>query len=83
MKKQKIKVRILTKSEESKITEALHFFEDFGKTITSKDSPTKLISIRIPKNILNVLKFKAQYEGKKYQSMIIHALREYLRKDIK
>lgn len=80
MKKQKTKIRTLTKNEEKKITEALHFIEGFSKMIHDKDEPTKLISIRVPENLLNLLKKKAQYEGKKYQSMIVQAVREYLKK---
>ena len=59
--------------------EGVEFLESFRILMSEKDEPTKLISIRIPENILNLLKTKAKLDGKKYQSLII----ELLRKDIK
>ena len=58
--------------------EAISFLDSFRKMIADKDEPTQAISIRIPANILRIIKLKAKAENKKYQSLIV----EYLRKAI-
>ena len=59
--------------------DALHFLENMRKMAEDKDEPTKLISLRVPENILRLLKSKAKIENKKYQSLIIHYVRQGLR----
>jgi uncharacterized protein (DUF4415 family) len=53
--------------------EAVVFLESFRQLQEDKDEKTRLISLRIPENILRLL--KAKNEGKKYQSLIIQILR--------
>ena len=55
------------------------FLEDFRIMTSERDEPTVAISIRIPQNILRIIKLKAKAEGKKYQSLIIDYLRKGLR----
>jgi predicted DNA binding CopG/RHH family protein len=59
--------------------EALEFLESFRKLMGDKDEPTKLISIRIPENMLKALKVKAKIEGKKYQSLLVEILRREMK----
>jgi predicted DNA binding CopG/RHH family protein len=57
---------------------ALEFLENM-RTLSSKiDTEKKMISIRIPQNLLEAIKLKAQVENKKYQSLIVESIRRYL-----
>jgi predicted DNA binding CopG/RHH family protein len=47
--------------------------------MADKDEPTKLISIRVPENMLKALKVKAKMEGKKYQSLLVEILRSEMK----
>lgn len=49
------------------------------RLVEDKDEPTVMISLRIPKNILRILKTKAKIENKKYQSLLIETLRKNLK----
>jgi predicted DNA binding CopG/RHH family protein len=60
--------------------QALQFLEDIRVLHSNKDELTQAISIRIPQNILRLLKTRADVEGKKYQSLMIELLRDGLRK---
>ncbi len=81
MKKSKTKTIQRSTKEQVSIEEALQFLDSFHQMISSKDEPTKLISLRVPENILRSVKIKAKYEGKKYQTMIVQALRDFLNKN--
>jgi predicted DNA binding CopG/RHH family protein len=59
--------------------EALIFLENMRILNAEKNELTKLISIRVPENILRAVKLRAKIEGKKYQSLIV----EYIRKGLK
>ena len=59
--------------------EAVLFIEGLREMVSDRDEPTTAISIRVPGNILRVLKLKAKSDGKKYQSLII----EYIRSGLK
>jgi predicted DNA binding CopG/RHH family protein len=41
-------------------------------------SPSKLISIKVPENLLNAFKFKAKSKNQPYQSVIKNLMREWL-----
>lgn len=60
--------------------QALQFLEDLRLLNSNIDGPKKMISIRLPEKIIQSLKTKAAYENKKYQSLIIEAIKEYLNK---
>lgn len=75
-----IKKKGVKTSERIKPEEALEFLSSFQKMIADQNEVTKSISIRVPENILRALKIKAKAEDKKYQSLIISAIREYLKK---
>lgn len=59
--------------------DALNFLESMRTLQSNLDAPRKLISIRVPENILNALKQKAKIENKNYQSLMIQILREHLK----
>lgn len=59
--------------------DAVQFLEDIRTMTSNQDEPTVAISLRIPANILRLLKIKATTEGKKYQSLIIELLRQSLK----
>ncbi|MFN8847680.1 MAG: hypothetical protein ACK5V3_01590 [Bdellovibrionales bacterium] len=84
MKKRAVpnKNRALPKSfsEEISPLEAVEFLESFRIMLSEKDEPTQPISIRIPGNILRVLKTRAKLDGKKYQSLIVTYIREGLKR---
>lgn len=65
------------KSKEKRVSpaEALQFLESMRQMAEDKDKPTKLISLRVPENILNAVKTKAKFENKKYQSLIVQYIR--------
>lgn len=70
------------KSKNQSITpeQALEFLESFHQMQAGQDEPTTPISLRVPGNILKAYKALALAEGRPYQSMMIQALREYLKK---
>ena len=81
MAKAKIKNKRSKTKDEQFITpeSALQFLEDMRVMASEVDEPTVSISLRVPKNILRSIKFKAKQDGKKYQSLII----EYIRRGLK
>lgn len=68
-----------TQNEALSIEKSLVFLEDMQKLQYDITEPTVSISLRIPKNILRLLKAKAQSEDKKYQSLIISYIRQGLK----
>lgn len=61
--------------------EVIQFMDDFSKVVTNQDQPTKLISLRVPENVLKVFKAEAQRKGFKYQSLIVRLMREWIAKE--
>lgn len=75
------KKSILTNDEQSrKLEMAIEFLEEIRRIPEDKDEKTQLISIRVPQNLLRALKLKAQFDNRKYQSMIVQFIREGLAK---
>ena len=60
--------------------QVLQFLDDFGALVHGVDKKTKLISVRVPENILNTFKVKAKKNGFKYQSIIVKLMREWASK---
>lgn len=54
------------------------FLEDYNQIIQGKDQVTQAISLRIPKNILEAFKSKAQFKGLKYQTQIVKLMRDWI-----
>ncbi len=75
MKKRKPQIKQVTKISPK---EAVEFLESFRKMAEYKDERSTMISIRIPENILKMVKTKAKSENKKYQSLIVQYIRKGL-----
>ncbi len=59
--------------------DAVRFLEDFKKVVYGRDLPTKLISLRVPENILNAFKTRAKIRNQKYQSVIVELMRKWVK----
>lgn len=57
--------------------QTLQFLEDFRAMVTGQDQTTKMISLRVPENVLNSFKVKAKGKNFKYQSVIIQLMRKW------
>lgn len=56
------------------------FLEDFRLLHAERNAqPQKLISLRVDEHLLKTFRFKAETEGKKYQTKIKELMLEYLR----
>ena len=63
------------------VTPIIQFIEDFKKLADPRAQlPCKLISIKMPVPLLAAFKFKAEYEGVRYQTMIKKLMVEWLKK---
>ena len=62
--------------------EILKFLDDFRKlhAAPEKSKKSKLISIKMPEDLLSVFRKRAQLEGIPYQTMIKKLMREWLEK---
>lgn len=56
---------------------ALQFIEDYKKLVFQKDEPTKAISVRIPAQLLRLLKAEAEKKGLGYQTHLVQILRSH------
>lgn len=59
--------------------EAVEFLDSLRRMQIERDELTVPISLRVPENILRAIKLKAKSENRKYQSLIIEALRKSLK----
>lgn len=57
--------------------EVARFLDDFAKTTSGVDAKTRLISLRVPENVLDSFKMKAKLKGLKYQSEIVRLMRNW------
>lgn len=61
------------------VQERIQFLEDFREVINkSSRSKSKLISIKIPQNLLDAFRFKAASQNQKYQTVIKELMAEWL-----
>ncbi len=75
---QKLKKKDLSESGMNDATQIAKFLEDFQLMIAGIDDKTKMISLRVPENILSAFKFKAEKRNLKYQSLIIDLMRKWI-----
>ena len=59
--------------------ETLQFIHDYNETIHGVDKKTKLISLRVPENLLNAFKTKANLDQRQYQSIIVALMRDWVK----
>jgi predicted DNA binding CopG/RHH family protein len=60
------------------IEERLDFIENFRLMHSENPSPSKLISIKIPINLLNAFKYKSKLNGIAYQTQIKQLMKDWL-----
>ncbi|MCY4643419.1 MAG: hypothetical protein OXB88_02275 [Bacteriovoracales bacterium] len=62
--------------------EIVQFLEDFRQlhAMSSKQKKSKLISIKMPLDLLSAFRRRSQLEGVPYQTMIKNLMREWLNK---
>lgn len=61
--------------------QVIRFLDDFRQLHgTEQRSHSKLISLKVPENLLNAFKAKAQLEGQRYQTQIKQLMAEWVRK---
>lgn len=61
--------------------QTIKFLEDFRSLQAStKKSKTKLISLKVPENLLEAFKFKSEVSGLRYQTQIKNLMKEWLAK---
>lgn len=59
--------------------QVLEFLDDFQSVVHGRDKKTKLISIRVPENILESFKVLTKEKNQKYQSIIIQLMRDWIK----
>ncbi len=77
---QKFEPAYLERCSSLEADEILRFLEDF-KTLhqrSLKPARSRLISIKIPQNLLDGFKRRCQLEGVRYQTQIKELMRDYL-----
>ncbi len=80
-KTKKIKKTLqLYSAEQAKLSpeQAFQFLNDFQLMVAEQDTKSKLISLRVPENILSAFKIQAKSKNYKYQSLIVKLMREWI-----
>jgi predicted DNA binding CopG/RHH family protein len=68
----------LERFKDTSIEERLDFIENFRLMHAEKPSPSKLISIKIPINLLDAFKYKSKLSGIAYQTQIKRLMKDWL-----
>lgn len=72
----------LERCKEMTIAQRLEFVDSFQKLMTStRPSKSKLISMKVPEDLLEVFKARAELEGQPYQTLIKKLMRDWLDKE--
>jgi len=58
--------------------QVIRFLEDFRTLQSSRPSRSKLISLKVPENLLAAFKARAELAGVPYQTLIKQLMREWL-----
>lgn len=56
----------------------VQFLDEYTNLINNVDSKSKLISLRVPENVLSIFKSKSQEKNIKYQSQIVALMRKWI-----
>ncbi|MES2770312.1 MAG: hypothetical protein V4596_14310 [Bdellovibrionota bacterium] len=59
--------------------QVVEFLDNFQSVIYGKDKKTKLISLRVPENILESFKTLTHGKNQKYQSIIVQLMRDWVK----
>lgn len=67
-------------SRNDKLTpdQVAEFMESFKQAVTGQDKKSKLISLRVPENILHSFKVLADIHHQKYQTIIVELMRKHI-----
>lgn len=68
------------KPAELTVDEAMRFLDDVQRLHAQVDEPTRPISLRVPENVLRSFKARARLDGKKYQTVVVALMREWILK---
>jgi predicted DNA binding CopG/RHH family protein len=75
----------LERSSQMSTKEIVQFLEDFrtihSQTRSDPSSPSRLISLKVPENLLRAFKIKAEKKGWKYQTLIKHLMKDWFLND--
>jgi predicted DNA binding CopG/RHH family protein len=63
------------------IREIAKFLDDFRRLQVARKSTTKLISIKVPEDLLEAFKTKSMLEGLRYQTQTKHLMRDWLNQE--
>lgn len=76
---QKFSDEYLERCQEMTADEIVKFLEDFRRVHGGRAVRSRLISIKVPENLLDAFKARARLEGIPYQTQIKTLMREWLR----
>lgn len=68
----------LERCKEMSVEEIVEFIEGFRELHYREPDKSKLISMKVPENLLNAFKTKAKLQGIPYQTMIKKLMMEWL-----
>jgi len=68
----------LEQCRKMKPEEVLEFLESFRKLQAARPAKSKLISLKVPENLLDAFKAKARANGLRYQTQIKELMRQWL-----
>ena len=68
----------LQRCQETSIEERLEFIENFRLMHSEQKSPSKLISMKVPENLLDAFKHKSKLSGIAYQTQIKKLMKQWL-----
>ena len=71
----------LERCSEMSIREIARFLDDFRRLQVPRKSATKLISIKVPEDLLEAFKTKSTLEGLRYQTQIKQLMRNWLNQE--
>ena len=75
---QKFSDEYLDRCREMSTEDIVHFLDDFRRMHASSPAKSKLISIKVPEDLLGAFRARAELEGTRYQTQIKKLMREWL-----
>lgn len=76
---QKFSDAYLERSREMSAADIAKFLEDFRRVHGGRKSPSRLISLKVPEDLLEAFKAKARMRGTPYQSKIKELMGDWVR----
>lgn len=61
--------------------QVMEFLDSFQQVVSGQDQKTKLISMRVPENVLETFKVIAKNKNQKYQSVIVQLMRDWIKNE--